>query len=132
MNKNKKKAFSKLLRIIKNLRKEVVAVNPDGEWQEYMLMCLQEFFNEIENTSIYCVEKVGRRSSAYKKFEIVYSMFGNFSWFDPTQSDNPKIDPPSFGRCLEFVREILGDEGAQTLCCAINEFIIQILKEKGE
>ena len=131
MNKNTKNAFLKLLRTIKNLRKEVVAVNPDGEWQEYMLVCLQEFFNEIENTFIYCVEKVGRRS-AYEKFEIVYSMFGNFSWFDPTQSDNPKIDPPSFGRCLEFVRETLGEEDAQTLCHVINEFIIQILKEKGE
>lgn len=132
MNINKKKAFSKLLRIIKNLRKEVAAINPDGEWQEYMLMCLQEFFNEIENNSIYCIEEVGRRSSAYEKFEAVYFMFINFSYFNPTQSENPKLDPPSFGRCLELVREILGEEDAQTLCRAMNEFIIQILKEKGE
>ena len=131
MNTDMENAFSKLLNIIQSCREKVTVVKPDDEWQEYSLCCLQEFFSEIENTTLSCIREIEHcptYPSSYERFESAYRMFDNFSWFDPTQSENARIDPPSLGRCLELMSELVGKNERQMLCRAMNEIIVNMLQ----
>ena len=131
MDTNMENAFSKLLNIIQNCREKVAAVTPENEWQEYSLCSLQEFFSEIENTTLSCIREVERYDiypTSYERFEAAYRMFANFSWFASSQSDNDRIDPHSFGGCLSLMYELIGKNETRTLCRAMNEIVILMLR----
>lgn len=133
MDTNIENAFSKLLNIIQSCREKVVAVNPEDEWQEYALCSLQEFFSEIENTTLSCIREVERYDiypTSYERFEAAYRMFANFLWFASSQSDNERIDPHSFGGCLSLMYELIGKNETQTLCRAMNEIVILMLQSE--
>ena len=133
MDTNMENSFSKLLNIIQSCREKVATVNPEEEWQEYALCSLQEFFSEIENTTLSCIREVECYDiypTSYERFESVYRMFDNFSWFEPTRSENARIDPPSFGRCLELMSELVGKNDRQMLCRAMNEIIVKMLQSE--
>ena len=131
--------YSTLCSMIQCYREKVSAVKPEDEWQENVInsldaLCsLQEFFSEIENTTLSCIKEVERYDiypTSYERFEATYRMFGNFLWFESSQSDNARIDPHSFGGCLSLMYELIGKNETQTLCRAMNEIVILMLRSE--
>jgi hypothetical protein len=116
--------------MIQRYREKVSAVKPEDEWQENVINSIQAFFSEIEDALYSGKSNMERyaHATSLQRFEETKRVFSFISYFEGPEPENERIDPHSFGGCLSLMYELIGKNETQTLCRAMNEIVILMLR----